>query len=242
MSIEDSDWSPPGLYAWILLLGILLGAFLWYRRIKNTRDPSLFGIFIGGLLGAFLGAKLVYLLAEGWLHIGDENFWLQLAYGKTIIGALLGGYGGVELTKIIIGYRKPTGDWFAFMVPLGIAFGRIGCLREGCCLGKPCSPEAWYGIQDKAGIERWPAAPVELLFNLFALLLLYTFSKVKVLRGQLFHLYLIGYGLFRFAHEWARETPAILFGEKITGYQLAALVLAGLAGWRFYQRAQSRTI
>ncbi len=120
----------PSLYGWVTLVGILIGGFLWHRRWKNS-DPKLFSIFIGGILGAFLGAKIVYFLAEGWTQISKPDFWIQLGYGKTIIGALLGGYAGVEFTKSIIDYRKPTGDWFAFMVPSAIVFGRFGCLQHG---------------------------------------------------------------------------------------------------------------
>ena len=224
----------PGLYGWIMIGGIILGAFLWNRRIKNS-DPNLFGIFIGGIIGAFICAKLVYFVAEGWTHIGNKDFWIQLGYGKTIIGALLGGYAGVEITKKLLNYTKPTGDWFAFMVPLSIAFGRIGCLQHGCCLGRKCPPDAWYTITDKAGVERWPAAPVELIFNLLALALLFSLRRFPRLNGQLFHIYLFGYGLFRFLHEFFRETPRIVF-DQLSGYQIAAIALVGLAIWRFKTR------
>lgn len=224
----------PNFYGWVLLLGVLIGAVLWHRRWKDS-DPTLFGIFIGGLVGAFLGAKLVYFLAEGWLHIGEPGFWIELGYGKTIVGALLGGYGGVEFTKSLIGYRKPTGDWFAFMVPSSIVFGRVGCLKHGCCLGKACPPDSWYALPDKAGIERWPAAPVELIFNLMALAVLYQLRRFVWTRGQLFHFYLIAYGVFRFVHEFARDTPKVI-GGVLSGYQIASLLLVALAVWRFEVR------
>ncbi|MDF1811944.1 MAG: prolipoprotein diacylglyceryl transferase [Verrucomicrobiales bacterium] len=223
----------PSLYGLIMLVGILAGAILWHRRWKNS-DPTLFGIFIGGMLGAFIGAKAVYFLAEGWMKIGEPDFWIQLGFGKTIIGALLGGYGGVEFTKSLIGYRKPTGDWFAFMVPLAIAFGRVGCLQHGCCLGKACPPDTWYAMS-----ARWPAAAVELLFNLLALAVLFQLRKFPSLSGQLFHIYLIAYGLFRFVHEFARDTPKWI-GATFSGYQVAALLLTGLAVWRFDVRRKSR--
>ena len=57
-----------------------------------------------------------------------------------MLGALLGGYAGVEIAKKAIGYSAPTGDWFAIVAPVGIALGRVGCLRHGCCTGVVCSP------------------------------------------------------------------------------------------------------
>jgi phosphatidylglycerol:prolipoprotein diacylglycerol transferase len=56
------------------------------------------------------------------------------------------------------------------------------------------------------------------------------------MRGQHFHLYLIGYGVFRFAHEFLRATPPIGFG--ITGYQIAALACLVLGVTGFIRRAR----
>src|SRR4029450_7582226 len=109
---------------------------LWARVAK--RDSRLVLIYIAALGGAFFGAKLVYLGAEGWLHWHDENRWLILATGKSITGALLGGYAAVEIAKGQLGYTRATGDWFAVISPLAIMLGRVGCITHGCCLGRAC--------------------------------------------------------------------------------------------------------
>ena len=218
-------------YGWLMLAGIFVSIALWSRVAK--RDSRLVLIYIAALAGAFLGAKLVYLAAEGWLHWHDENRWLILATGKSITGALLGGYAGVEIAKRLLGYRGVTGDWFALIAPLGIMLGRIGCVLHGCCLGVVCEP-AWFRVNDASGVARWPAAQVEFLFNAVALVVLAVLKWRRLMPGQLFHLYLIAYGLFRFAHEFARVTPQIL--GPISGYQIAALALVVLGCVRFRQR------
>jgi phosphatidylglycerol:prolipoprotein diacylglycerol transferase len=55
--------------------------------------------------------------------------------------------------------------------------------------------------------------------------------------SQHFHIYLMAYGVFRFAHEFLRATPRIL--GPISGYQLAALAVAvlGLLGFLLRRRA-----
>jgi phosphatidylglycerol:prolipoprotein diacylglycerol transferase len=125
-------------------------------------------VYLGGVFGAFTGAKIVYLLAEGWQFWNSPDRWLIWATGKTIVGALLGGYAGVEFAKRIVDYRQPTGDLFAIVAPIGIILGRIGCLLHGCCLGIQCAPGPW-SMKDIHGIHRWPAVPAEILFNVFAL-------------------------------------------------------------------------
>jgi phosphatidylglycerol:prolipoprotein diacylglycerol transferase len=218
-------------YRWLLLAGIAVSLFVWSRLAR--REPGLVAVYFGGLLGAFTGAKLVYLAAEGWMFWDSPQRWLIWATGKTILGALLGGYAGVEIVKKFVGYEKPTGDLWAIVAPVGIILGRIGCLLHGCCLGRECAP-GWWTLHDAQGVARWPAVPVEIGFNLVALAIFFTLRRMGRLPGQHFHLYLIGYGLFRFGHEWFRDTPRISHG--FSGYQVAALACAGLGVWGFARR------
>lgn len=218
-------------YRWLLLAGIAVSLFVWSRLAR--REPGLLGVYFGGLLGAFTGAKLVYLAAEGWMFWDSPQRWLIWATGKTILGALLGGYAGVEIAKSLVGHEKPTGDLWAVVAPVGIILGRIGCLLHGCCLGRECAP-GWWTLTDAQGVARWPAVPVEIGFNLLALAIFFTLRLLGRLPGQHFHLYLIGYGLFRFTHEWLRDTPRISHG--FSGYQIAALACAALGTWRFARR------
>ncbi|MEO6741534.1 MAG: prolipoprotein diacylglyceryl transferase family protein, partial [Chthoniobacteraceae bacterium] len=203
-------------------------------------DARLVLIYVAALLSAFIGAKLTYLFAEGWLDWPMPDRWLRLATGKSVLGALLGGYAGVEAAKFALGYRAPTGDLFALVAPLGIGIGRIGCLLHGCCLGERCAPTfpAWFTLRDAQGVARWPAVPMELAFNVLALAAFLILRRRGILRGQHFHLYLIAYGLFRFAHEWMRVTPK--FFGILSGYQFAALACTALGAWGFRRRTRSR--
>jgi phosphatidylglycerol---prolipoprotein diacylglyceryl transferase len=218
-------------YGWLMLAGIIVSLACWSRVAR--RDERLVVIYLAALAGAFLGAKLIYLGAEGWLHWHDPNRWLVLATGKSITGALLGGYLAVEIAKRLAGYVGTTGDWFAIIAPLGIMLGRVGCILHGCCLGRACTA-SWFTVNDAMGVARWPAAQVELIFNAAALGATMLLRWQKILPGQHFHLYLIAYGLFRFMHEFWRDTPQIL--GPISGYQIAALALVALGGVRFWQR------
>lgn len=215
------------VYGLAMLAAVLASGWFWLRL--SRRDSGLFLLYLGALFGAFLGAKLGWLAAEGWREIGNAGFWIEFATGKTILGGLLGGFLAVEGLKRGIGRRGATGDWFATVVPLGIALGRLGCMRAGCCGGA-----AWRGIcsvRDANGVQRWPAAQAELTFNLLAAAVFWVMRRRRMLPGQHFHLYLIAYGLFRCVHEFARATPRA-FGD-FSGYQVLALlcVAAGTIGF-----------
>jgi phosphatidylglycerol:prolipoprotein diacylglycerol transferase len=223
-------------YGWLMLAGIFVSLLMWARLAK--RDDRLVVIYVAGLLGAFAGAKLVYFLAEGWLHWNDPDRWMVLATGKSVTGALLGGYPAVEIAKKMCGYNRATGDWFAVVVPVGILFGRVGCLLQGCCLGKVCAP-AWYTLRDAEGAERWPAVPLEMAFNILALVVAVILGRMHKLPGQHFHLYLMGYGVFRFFHEFMRNTPGV--AGWLSGYQIAALAIFMLGLWGFILRRAKST-
>jgi phosphatidylglycerol:prolipoprotein diacylglycerol transferase len=220
-------------YSWVMLGSIGLSLGLWTRVARHDRRLPF--IYLAALAGAFLGAKVVYFFAEGFLHLGAPDMWLQLATGKSILGGLLGGYAGVELAKYFMGYERATGDWFALVAPVGIMLGRVGCWIHGCCQGVACQP-AWFTLRDRTGQDRWSAVPAEIAFNLVALTAILVLRKSKRLPRQHFHLYLIAYGIFRFFQEFLRDEPRVVLG--LTGYQIASLAVMalGIAGFIRRQR------
>lgn len=214
-----------------MLAGIAVSIVFWSRLAR--RDARLLTVYVAALIGAFLGAKVVYFFAEGYQHLGAPDLWLQLATGKTILGGLLGGYAAVEMAKRLVGYAGVTGDWFAAIVPFVIILGRVGCWSHGCCRGRACQP-SWFTVTDAAGVARWPSVPVEILFNVAMITLLLLFRRAHRLSGQHFHIYLIAYGGFRFLHEFLREEPTVI--GPFTGYQFAALAVAALGAVGFARR------
>ncbi len=219
-------------YGLLMIGGIVVSATIWQRIARSRSIPSV--VFIGGLVGAVLGAKVAYLFAEMPFIWHQPNFWQNLLIGRTVLGGLLGGYAGVEWGKAQMRYTPPTGDLFALAVPLGLAIGRIGCYLQGCCLGRVCSP-AWYAITDPNGHPRFPASLMEAAFNLLFLAVAVPMYRRGIARGQLFHIYLIAYGLFRFGHEFLRDTPKIIC--PFSPYHLLALAVVALGARRYAQRA-----
>ncbi len=178
----------------------------------------------------------MYLAAEGFLYWENPQRWLMWATGKTILGALIGGYVAVECAKKAVGYRAPTGDLFAMAASIGIILGRVGCLLHGCCPGAVCDAR-WWTLADANEVARWPTVPIEIAFNVLAFEGCLILRRRALLPGQHFHLYLIGYGLFRFVHEFVRDTPRVLGG--FSGYHFAAVAVAvlGTTGFMLRQAA-----
>ena len=221
-------------YTLATLAGIAVTALLWRRLMRSdgrTPDDRLYAVYGAALLGAYLGAKVAFLLAEGW-HCRHD--WMALLTGHSVTGALLGGVAGVELAKRVVGYREGTGDLFAVTVPLALAIGRVGCVLAGCCLGVECD-DAWWTVVDTHGHARWPAPLAEMAFNLAFLAWAIAAWRLGLQRGQRFNVYLMAYGAFRFAHEFVRDDARWVgpFG----GYHLVSLAILATGAWMYRARS-----
>lgn len=224
--------SPRGAYS--LFMFLALGVFLLARHVL-PRPPALdalpwrqrFALAWAILVGAAFGAKLPFVLfpegdtSDGWL---TGSAWL--ADGKTVTTGLIGAYLGVEFVKLILGIRVKTGDTYAVPLALALAVGRWGCFFNGCCSGLPT--DLPWGVDFGDGIPRHPTQIYESLFHfaLAGLLLWLTFEGT--LRYQRLKLFLIAYGVFRFATEFIRPEPVSWLG--LTFYQwVAVLLIAALS-------------
>ena len=179
------------------------------------------------LSGAIIGAKLVMLMADlGWpaRPIAGEQV---IFSGRSLVGGLLGGFLAAEAAKPILHYRLPPNDWFAVKLMLSVAIGRVGCLLAGCCRGLPAEHGLLVHYSD--GIARHAIAIYELSFHLVLFGVLLWLERQRRAAGQLFALYLVVYGVFRFALEPLRETPKLVYGSSV--YQVACVLMVGCGLW-----------
>jgi len=81
--------------------------------------------------GAALGSKALYWLEDPRATLQNVHNPACLSGGKTIVGALMGGWITVEVMKRYIGFRTSTGDLYAIPLAIGIAPRRMGCFLTG---------------------------------------------------------------------------------------------------------------
>lgn len=215
------------LYAIPVAVALLMGfCFPVTKHMVNRRERrKYYALQLITFLSAILGAKLVFIVAElgwPWSPWPDSNLWI--GSGRSIVGALIFGLLGAELAKPWFGYTQPPNDRFAALVPFSLATGRVGCLLQGCCRGLPC--DAPWAIVDSAGVARHPAPAYEILFHLTAGAIAVALVRTERCQGSVFSLFLIGYGGFRFATEFLRDTPKTF--ASLSAYQWLSLLMIGL--------------
>jgi prolipoprotein diacylglyceryltransferase len=218
-------------YAAMTILGIgLVLAFPVTGHFADPLDRRRYYIMQGiTAVCAVLGAKLAVVLGDALWPLHEFDGWASLLdSGRSIAGALLFGFLGVEAAKPLLRYDIPPNDRFAIVLPFSIGLGRIGCLIVGCCRGLPY--DGPWAITYADGIPRHAAPLYEMVFHWTMGFLLIALWRRQLLFGRLFALYLVSYGVFRYFSEYLRETPKAYGG--LSAYQimgLAMIVAGGVA-------------
>lgn len=222
----------------------LYGALFRRLRKSVSLDPNVLSanlppvspsqrtsVSVGALFGALTGAKLLVALQHLNLLASDWRlFLLVLLQGKTIVGALLGGLIGVELTKKHIGVRRSTGDGFVYPVLWGMAIGRVGCFLTGLSdrtYGTATSLP--WGVDFGDGIARHPTQLYEAGFLLLLFVLLRLYERTQRREGDLFKFYTIAYLSFRLLVDSIKPEFRPLLG-------LSAIQMACVCGLVYYAR------
>lgn len=206
-------------YGLMYLVGFGLIWMIGRRRIaarpgsvwtaQDLDDALFYGILatiIGGRLGYVLFYKFGDYLAEPWriffLWEGGMSFH--------------GGFLGVVLAMWLYA-RSRRQDWLAItdliapLVPLGLAAGRFGNFINAELWGRPTDVPWAMIFPNVDGVPRHPSQLYEFALEGVALfVLLWWFSSKPRARGAVSALFLIGYGIFRFAVEFTREPDSFL--------------------------------
>jgi phosphatidylglycerol---prolipoprotein diacylglyceryl transferase len=233
------------------LAGILVGFLIYYRALRRRRmlDRTIVIISILALFGAGIGARLITC----WEHLpyykllGEAPLTYVIEHsGKSLIGAIAGGYLTILVAKRLFGYTRSTGDCYALAIPIATAIGRIGCFLSELPLGSPTDLPWGISVPPSAaamfpycpGCDRpmHPSMLYEIAFNLIAALLIVRFGSRITVQGDLLKAYLLAAGIFRFLVEFVRANPPQALG--LSGPQWVLIPLVALLVWHFVRQVR----
>jgi phosphatidylglycerol:prolipoprotein diacylglycerol transferase len=209
------------------------------------------------IVAGIIGARIAYV-AEHWnsefadaARHGDFLPLIRVDQGGLMF---YGGMAGAIVALALYARLKKTSffslaDLVTTVLPLGHAFGRIGCFLHGCCYGRisqaacavsfPKYSPAWYdhaenGLIPPTALHSLPVLPTQLFeatgnFLIFALLF-YCYRRWSNRPGLIAGLYCLAYALLRFGVEALRGDPRMPVGPlSISQAASLALVVVGLA-------------
>jgi phosphatidylglycerol:prolipoprotein diacylglycerol transferase len=200
-----------------------------YRRSRQRSgdllpDDQRWLIIASAAIGALLGSRILGVL-EQVPRLGFHWQSFLQSGGKTIVGGLLGGWIGVELTKRIRGIHSHTGDLFVVPLCIGIAVGRIGCLLAGLAddtYGTPTSLP--WAIDFGDGIPRHPTQLYEIVFLILLGVIVHRFNEQPHQEGTTFRLFLAAYLAWRLVIDFIKPQPLIYCLNLIQWTCVAGLV------------------
>lgn len=241
------------LYGLLFFAGIAIAGALSFIPSKKKKIPGFdwLSAVAFAMIGAIIGAKLLFIIVSL-----DDIIRLNLSLysiikgGFVFYGGLIGGILGMFAYTHM--YKLPTIDYFdaaASVVPLGHAFGRVGCFFAGCCYGMPHDGKFSVVYTETAGMTplNTPLFPIQLVE---AFLLLITFVVIYTVilkypqkRGLPTVLYIIIYSIIRFVLEFFRgdkERGGI--GFLSTSQIVSLLLLVGCISILVYVKKKHKKI
>lgn len=223
-------------YGACMATGFLL---CWWLIEKLSGRKDLSNLLLSLMVGGVVGSRISYVI-EHW----QGEF---AAHPLSVIRVDQGGlmfYGGFILSFVLFfawcflkrEHPLKLADLLAAVIPLGHAFGRIGCFFYGCCYGR--DSDCWCAVTFPAGSPSWfehgrrmvPVLPTQLfeaaaLFVLFAALMaLWRRSNRKP--GLIVGAYLIGYAVIRFGIEVLRGDPRAAVGPFSISQTISLVMIA----------------
>lgn len=247
------DGPPIFGYGLMMCLGFLAATLLAAYRAEKEGLPGdvIWDLTVWLLIPGIVGARLNYLIQYPDKVFGNVPVaqWpiaaLNLSQGGIILyGALLGGAAGY-FTFCYSRKIRPLGlaDIVVPSVFVGIGFGRIGCLLNGCCYGGftsypwgICFPResttfaalAEKGLIDVTAPYTPPLAPTQIFSSIdgFMLALITTlYFRYRRRNGEVLAVALVLYPISRFCMEFLRGDEGGQFGTTLTIAQWVSITL-----------------
>jgi phosphatidylglycerol:prolipoprotein diacylglycerol transferase len=214
----------------MLAIAITVAGWLTARDAKarlGIEPDTVYDFVFWVVLLGILGARIFYVLLN-WEYFLSEPLEIVMVQkgGLAWQGSLLAGlWGGIVYLK-----RKKLPLWkfldiAAPYLALGHAIGRIGCLLNGCCYGKPAAWGIYFPLFEARLI---PTQIFMSLGQVTIFLVLRAFQPKARHDGQVFVWYLLLSAVERFVIEFFRADHQLYYGLSVFQYICIVIFLAAL--------------
>jgi phosphatidylglycerol:prolipoprotein diacylglycerol transferase len=209
-------------YGIMIALAFIAGTLLGAREARRKGfDPNhVYDMLFYVLVSSIVGARLYYVLFSDLSWFLSHPFEIIAIWkgGLALHGGLIGGFlAGVWYCRKHGVPVLPFADVMTPSLILGQAIGRMGCTLNGCSYGRPTDLPWAVTFEDPdslapLGVPLHPTQMYELSIDLLFFGILWAIRKRTVFEGQLFSIYLMGYGVIRFVIEYFRGDSLLFFG------------------------------
>lgn len=199
-------------------LGFVIGyryyLYLRKQKIDLITESNRALILIGAAAGALLFSRLIGSLEKPFEFFHSPHPLLFFYSNETIVGGLIGGLIGVEVTKKFIHEKRSSGDLFTYPIILALMIGRVGCFSMGVhedTYGTVTT--SIFGMDLGDGLKRHPTSLYEIFFLLCLWIILKLIErKVKFKEGYRFQVFMITYFIFRILIDFIKPSERYFCG------------------------------
>ena len=224
------------LYGLFAVIGFSTAFLLIYIRcrLKKLDTMTYTNCALMCIAGGFAGAFLLKPIIELPALFTDFDRYIKYFGEIVFYGGLIG---GVIAGLIFIKFAKMSFwtvlDLFAPAIPLGHAFGRIGCFFGGCCYGQMVSEDCWLGVHYPhdavtnvpRGVAVLALPLIEACFNLLLVFIILAAERLIKLPGLGLLIYAFGYSIGRFVLEFFRGDLVRGVYSGISTSQIISLIV-----------------
>jgi phosphatidylglycerol:prolipoprotein diacylglycerol transferase len=207
---------------WYGLMYLIGFALVWVAgryRIERAREGTLTAkdlddVLFYGILGVILGGRIGYVLFYKFSDFLSEPWRIFYVWegGMSFHGGMLGVI--LALAWFASSRRRDwlaVTDFFAPLVPLGLAAGRLGNFINAELWGRPAGVPWAVVFPNVDNMPRHPSQLYEFaLEGVLLFVVLWWFSARPRPRGAVSGAFLLGYGVLRFGVEFTREPDSFL--------------------------------
>jgi len=240
-------------YGLMIGLGVVVSIIVTTRRYGRMGGDTAIveKLLVWAVVAGVLGARIAYA-APRFSQIADRGFWRLFAIwegGLALYGGLTAGViVGVWLVRRNQGDVPMILDAAAIGIPLAQAIGRWGNYFNQELFGTPSELPWAVEIAERFRPAEYvdsatfhPVFLYESLWNLAIVIpvVLWVEKRFNMRRGNLFLVYVIAYGLARFALEFIRTDAATIVLGMRANQLFASLVVIGAAVILFIRQKRS---
>ncbi len=219
-------WEVHSYYVF-LILGAAVGGIVGWREARRTGNV---GKRILIFCAVVFPTALILGVINGWLF--NLDFYSGLLRGQLVL------YGGLVSYGIIFGallsgaiYARirqlPAGamlDMVVLVLPLMLAFARVGCFLNGCCYGRETQGFGGLFLPDIYGrwTTRYPTQLMLIALDLGLFFWMWVGRKKKPFEGSQVIPFLFWYAAGRLVIDSLRDLPIVALG--LSFHQWAAIL------------------
>jgi len=223
-------------YGVMAAAGVFASSWLFQRYAlrEGYSHATISSLILWTVVAGVIGGRFLHIAAQFSYY---RRHLLEIVMirngGLAIQGAILAAlvfiavYGRARRLHVL-----KTLDLVAMVTPVGQAFGRIGCFLNGCCHGKPVTgriPGVSFPFVEGSvhAVQLYYAAADLALF-----LVLRLFYREKEKDGEILSLYLIFFGVIRYALDFLRgDLAPTALGLSTT--QIFGIIIFFIGGFWF---------